>query len=295
MPESYRRIFVLYFELFIKGLIHGSMYAVIAVGLTLVYGLLRILHVAHAGLFTLGGYLCLLITNATGSFALGILLSMAAVGICGMVIYRLCYQPILNRPPYVALIASIGLYIAMEELFRLVFGPYGLTFSKPPLQATLTFLGMNLRTGEVAMAAAAAGMLGVLFVLTRKTRAGVAWRATVDDPEMARSFGVDTIMVRYLNFFIGSALAAMGGIFVSVLSNLVEPTMGAVPSYKALAVIVLGGLGSVAGTLWASLILGVLEAFGTIYIGDLLDRDAIAFAFLIFALMIKPQGLFSSR
>ena len=286
---------MLYFELFVQGLIHGSMYAVIAIGLTLVYGLLRILHVAHAGLFTLGGYLCLLLTNALGSFALAVPLSMGAVGIVGMVIYRLCYQPILNRPPYVALIASIGLFIAMEEFYRLVFGPYGLSYAHPPLQAPLTFWSIHLRTGEVVMAASAAGLLGILFVLTRKTRMGVAWRATVDDPEMARSFGVDTIFVRYLNFFIGSALAAMGGIFVSVLSNLVEPTMGGVPSYKALAIIVLGGLGSVPGTLWASLILGVLEAFGTIYIGDLLDRDAIAFAFLILALMIRPQGLFSSK
>ena len=119
-----------------------------------------------------------------------------------------------------------------------------------------------------------------------------AW-ATVDDPQMAESFGISVLKVRYLNFFIGSALAAVGGIYVSLLSNLVEPTMGAVPSYKALAIIVLGGLGNVAGTLIASLVLGVVEAFGTIYIGGLLDRDAIAFAFLIMVLMIRPQGLFT--
>ena len=87
--------------------------------------------------------------------------------------------------------------------------------------------------------------------------------------------------VRYLNFFIGSALAAIAGIFISLLSNLVEPTMGGVPSYKALAIIVLGGLGNVKGTLIASLLLGIVEAFGTIYIGNLLDRDAIAFALLM--------------
>jgi branched-chain amino acid transport system permease protein len=110
---------------------------------------------------------------------------------------------------------------------------------------------------------------------------------------MATSYGINTIKVRYLNFFIGSALAAVGGIFISILSNLVEPTMGGVPAYKALAIIVLGGLGNVAGTLIASLILGVVEAFGTIYVGNLLDRDAIAFAFLIFVLMLRPHGMFS--
>jgi len=286
---------VLYLELLIQGLIQGSMYAIIAVGLTLVYGLLRILHVAHAGLFALGAYLGLLITNATGSLALGMLLSSVIVGIAGMLMYRLCYQPILDRPPYVALIASIGMFVAMEEIFRLIFGPYGLTYKNPPLQSQLSLMGINLRAAELAMVATAVILLGILSYLSQSTRTGIAWRATVDDPEIAESFGIDTIKVRYLNFFIGSGLAAVAGIFISLLSNLVEPTMGAVPAYKALAIIVLGGLGNVKGTLLASLLLGVVEAFGTIYIGSFLDRDAIAFAFLIVVLMIRPQGLFVGK
>lgn len=286
---------MLQLELLIQGLIHGSMYAIIAVGLTLVYGLLRILHVAHAGLFALGAYLGLLISNATGSLALGIFLSAILVGIGGMLMYRLCYQPILDRPPYVALIASIGLFVAMEEIFRLIFGPYGLTYTNPPLQSQITFMGINLRASEVAMVFTAVILLGILSYLSQNTRTGVAWRATVDDPQIAESFGIDTIKVRYLNFFIGSALAAVAGVFISLLSNLVEPTMGGVPAYKALAIIVLGGLGNVTGTLIASLLLGVVEAFGTIYIGSILDRDAIAFAFLIVILMIRPQGLFAGK
>lgn len=286
---------MLYLELLIQGLIQGSMYAIIAVGLTLVYGLLRILHVAHAGLFALGGYLGLLITNASGSLALGMFLSAVLVGIAGMLMYRLCYQPILDRPPYVALIASIGIFVAMEEVFRLIFGPYGLTYSNPPLQSQVTLLGINLRAAELAMVITAVTLLGILSYLSQNTRIGIAWRATVDDPEIAESFGIDTIKVRYLNFFIGSGLAAVAGIFISLLSNLVEPTMGAVPAYKALAIIVLGGLGNVKGTLIASLLLGVIEAFGTIYIGSLLDRDAIAFAFLIVVLMVRPQGLFAGK
>ncbi len=284
---------MLYLELLIQGLIYGCMYAIIAVGLTLVYGLLRILHVAHAGLFTLGAYLGLLITNATGSLLVAMPLAAAAVGLVGMAIYRLCYEPILDRPPYVALIASIGLFIAMEEMFRLIFGPYGLTFTQAPLQAIVQFAGITLRQVDLAIVAGSLSLLGALTWLAHKTRVGVAWRATVDDPQMAESFGISVLKVRYLNFFIGSALAAVGGIYVSLLSNLVEPTMGAVPSYKALAIIVLGGLGNVAGTLIASLVLGVVEAFGTIYVGRFLDRDAIAFAFLILVLMIRPQGLFA--
>jgi len=284
---------MLYVELLIQGLIYGCMYAMIAVGLTLVYGLLRILHVAHAGLFALGGYLGLLITNATGSLLLAMPLAAALVGVLGMVIYRLCYQPILERPPYVALIASIGLFIAMEELFRLIFGPYGLTYNNPPLQSLIQFYGITLRAVDLAIVAGSVILLGGLAWLSQNTRLGIAWRATVDDPQMAESFGISVIKVRYLNFFIGSALAGMAGIFISLLSNLVEPTMGGVPSYKCLAIIVLGGLGNVTGTLIASLVLGVIEAFGTIYIGDYLDRDAIAFAFLILVLMVRPQGLFA--
>ncbi len=286
---------MLYLELLIQGVIYGSMYAITAVGLTLVYGLLRILHIAHAGLFTLGGYLGLLLTNATGSLILAIPLASAAVGVVGMLMYRFCYQPILDRPPYIPLIASIGLFIAMEEIFRLIFGPYGLTYINPPLQTQIHLFGIPLRTAEVAMVVGSVVLLGVLAYLSQNTRTGVAWRATVDDPEIATSYGIDTIKVRYLNFFIGSALAAVGGIFISILSNLVEPTMGGVAAYKGLAIIVLGGLGNVAGTLVASLVLGIIEAFGTIYLGDLLDRDAIAFAFMIFVLMLRPHGMFSRR
>jgi len=283
---------MLAFELIVQGLVQGSIYALIAVGLTLVYGLLRILHVAHAGLFTLGGYFGVLITNATGSLGLAIAVAMATVGVLGMLIYRFCYEPILARPPYVALIASIGLFIALEEVFRLVFGPFGISYAAPPLTASVALASMNLKQAEIVIMAGVIVLIGGLAVLAQRTRIGIAWRATVTDPAMAQSFGVDVVKVRYLNFFIGSALAAAAGVMVALLNNLVEPTMGSVPSYKALAIIVLGGLGDVRGTLIAALALGVVESFGTIYLGAILDRDAIAFVFLILVLMVRPQGLF---
>ncbi len=283
---------MLFFELFVQGLVQGSIYALIAVGLTLVYGLLRILHVAHAGLYTLGGYIGVLVTNTSGSLSLALLVAMVFVGVVGMGIYKLCYQPILRYPPFVALIASIGLYIAMEEIYRLVFGPYGISFNEPPLPASIELLGMHLKLAEIITMVGAAILIGALALLSARTRIGIAWRATVTVPEIAESFGIDIEKVRYLNFFVGSALAAAAGVMVVVLNNLVEPTMGSVPSYKALAIIVLGGLGDVRGTLIAALALGVIEAYGTIYLGEFLDRDAIAFTFLIIVLMIRPQGLF---
>ena len=283
---------MLFVDLVVQGLVQGSIYALIAVGLTLVYGLLRSLHVAHAGLFTLGGYIGVLVTNAAGSLLLGAALAVVVVGVLGILIYKLAYEPILDQPPYVALIASIGLFIAMEEIFRLVFGPYGISYVDPPLSGRVEFAAVSLKQGEVITMVVAVLMIGGLALLAERTRLGAAWKATVTDPEMAQSFGIDIVKVRYLNFFIGSALAALAGVMVALLNNLVEPTMGSVPSYKALAIIVLGGLGDVRGTLVAALALGVIESFGTIYLGAILDRDAIAFAFLIIVLMVRPQGLF---
>jgi len=286
---------VLFIELIAQGLIQGSIYALIALGLTLVYGLLRILHVAHAALFTLGGYMGVLVTNQFDSLGLAMLVAMLVSGFAGVLMYRLCYEPILHQPPFVALIASIGLFIASEEVFRIVFGAYGLSYRNPPLQAQVALGPLNFKRAELLVMVGGALIIGVLALLQSRTRLGIACQATVTDPEMAESFGIDLKKVRYVNFFIGSALAGMAGVMVALLNNLVEPTMGSVASYKALAIIVLGGLGSVPGTLMAALILGVVEAFGTIYLGKLLDRNAIAFAFLILVLMVRPQGLFSRK
>ena len=281
-------------DILIQGFIQGSIYALIALGLTLVYGLLRILHVAHASLFTLGGYLGVLITNATGSLFLALILAMITVGFVGMLSYRVLYRPLLSQPPLIALIASIGIFIASEEIFRIIFGPFSISYVSAPLQNQIEILpGISMSEARImGVVLAFVLLLGVNW-LSRRTRLGIATRATVIDPDMAMSSGVNVDVIRYSIFFIGSAFAAAAGVMVSLLNNLVEPTMGAVPSYKALAIIVLGGLGSVRGALIASLLLGIIETFGTIYLDDLLDRDSIAFAFLILVLMIRPKGIFS--
>jgi len=287
---------MLYLELLFQGLVQGSIYALIALGLTLVYGLLRILHIAHAALFTLGGYLGVIVTNASGSLPLAMIVAMVTVGFVGMAMYKLAYEPLLSRPPYIALIASIALFIAAEEIFRIVFGPYGLSYVNPPLQGYFeVFDGFFLKYAEALVIGLSVVMLTILGWLSGHTRVGVSWRATVTDPDMARAFGINIQRVRYLNFFIGSALAAAAGVLVALLNNLVEPTMGSVPSYKALAIIVLGGLGNIRGTLLASLVIGVFESFGTIYLGHLLDRDALAFGLLILILMFRPQGLLGTK
>jgi branched-chain amino acid transport system permease protein len=281
-----------YVDLAFNGLVYGCMYAMMAVGLTLVYGLLRILHIAHAAVYALGAYVAAIVANASGSVGLGFVAAIVSAALVGMAIYRLLYQPLLDYPPYVAMIASIGLLVFMEDGFRIAFGEQGLTFARNPYPTQLHELaGLTVNTVQIAIILCATVCLVLLGLFTTRTRIGIGWRATVSDPRIATSFGVDAIKVRYLIFAIGSALAALGGALVGLLNNFVEPTMGFVVSYKALAIIVMGGLGSLRGTLVASLALGVVESYGTIFIGHFLDRDAIAFVFLIGLLIVRPRGL----
>lgn len=282
-------------ELLIQGLVQGCIYALIAIGLTLVYGLLRILHIAHAAIFTMGGYVGVFTANSTGSFGLGLAVAVVVVGLFGVLFYRVIYEPIIDQPPHVPLIASIGIFIVMQEGYRILFGPLTISFTHPPLQDVATVVGVRLRHAELVVVGATVLLIGALSLLSTYVRLGIAWRATVSDPAIAESFGVNLTSVRAVNFFVASALAAAAGVMVALLGNMVFPTMGAVPAYKALAVIVLGGLGNVRGTLLASLVLGVAEAYGTIYLGKFVDRDGIAFALLIAVLMVRPQGIFGAK
>jgi branched-chain amino acid transport system permease protein len=213
-----------------------------------------------------------------------------------MAIYRLLYEPLLDYRPDVPMIASVGLLVLMQDAFRIVFGEQGVTFRQNALSfTTFDIAGVTVSAVQIAIVVTAAIIFLGLHLFTTRTRIGVGWRATVSKPRIAASFGIDPIKVRYLNFAIGSALAAVAGGLVALLDNLVDPGIGFVVSYKALAIIVLGGLGSVRGTLIASLVLGLVESYGTIFIGTWLDRDAIAFLALIILLMIRPQGFIGAR
>jgi branched-chain amino acid transport system permease protein len=286
---------VYYIDLAVTGVSIGCMYAMMAVGLTLVYGLLRILHVAHAAVFALGAYVVVLVANATGSLAVGFLAAIVVTPLFGMAIYRLLYEPLLKYRPDVPMIASVGLLVLMQDAFRIVFGEQGVTFRSAFAFTTYNFAGITVSAVQIAIVVTAAVVFAGLHLFTTHTRIGIGWRATVSRPLIAASFGIDPIQVRYLNFAIGSALAAVAGGLVALLNNLVDPGIGFVVSYKALAIIVLGGLGSVRGTLVASLVLGLVEAYGTIFIGAWLDRDAIAFLALIILLMARPQGFTGAR
>jgi branched-chain amino acid transport system permease protein len=206
--------------------------------------------------------------------------------------YRVLYEPVLSKPPFVPLVASIGLLIAMEDGFRLLFGPYGLSFTHNPWFATsLAVAGVQLNMVQAVLVIAAVLSIAALAWVATRTRLGVGLRATVTDAAMAESFGVDKVRVRTATFLVASALAGVSGLLVGMLNNLVEPGMGGLIAYKGLAIIVLGGLGSVSGTLAASLLFGLIESFGTVMLDKVMDRDAVAFVFMLLMLLIRPQGL----
>jgi len=218
---------VYYIDLAVSGLSFGCMYAMMAVGLTLVYGLLRILHIAHAAVFALGAYITVIVANASGNIGLGFLAAIAVTPLFGMAVYRVLYEPLLNYRPDVPMIASVGLLVLMQDAFRIAFGEQGVTF-RHNIYAFKIFdiAGIRVNAVQVAIVLCAIVVFAGLHLFTTRTRIGIGWRATVSRPRIATSFGVDAVKVRYLNFAVGSALAALAGGLVGLLNNLVDPVIG---------------------------------------------------------------------
>lgn len=279
----------------LNGITVGSTYGLIALGLTLVYGVLRILHIAHAGVFTLGAYVGLMAFARTSNLLLALLASMTACAFIGVVIQRYLYRPLLDQPRIVPLIASIGLFISLEDVFRLLAGPYVLPFQADATVRPILVAGAALTGAHLLTLGVTALLLGAVWLLVSKTWLGLGWRAAAQDLSMAEAVGVNAHRVIALNFALGSALAGAAGVLIGLLYNAVSPTMGSVPAYKALAVIVLGGLGNTWGTVAAGLLLGLVETFLVGVLGGIMPRDSIAFVALILMLLFRPQGLFGGR
>ena len=285
----------LFFEQLLNGIAMGSIYALITLGLALVYGILRILHVAHAGIYTVGAYVGLYLYHLSGSLIAGVAGSMAFCAILGVAIERLVYYPLLKYPPYVPLIGSIAVMLAIEELCRLIAGPQILTFPVELPFPQFKFGGINISSTLMAVYCITAGVLILLWYITSKTELGLAMRATSQDIQIADAMGINSHIIVSITFVIGSAIAAVAGILVGIYYNQVYPTMGAVPAYKTLALIVVGGLGSVPGAVIASLLLGVAETLLIGYANIPLPRDALAFIAMIAVLMWRSEGLLGSR
>lgn len=274
-----------------NGIAIGSVYALISLGLTMVYGILRILHVAHAGIYALGAYIGWFSFRIIGDFWLSLLIGMAGSALAGYLVERFLYSPLLHLPRIAPLIVSIGLFIAMEEAFRIVAGPHTLTYNARIGLGDLSIGNFKLTETQILILIVTFVILIVLWTLLTQTRTGLAMRACAMDAETTSSFGVNVSAIIAVNFLLGSAMAGAAGVLIGVYDNQVWPTMGSIPAYKALAIVVLGGLGNIPGTVLASIIVGLAETF---FIGVLaipFPRDAVAFVAMIFVLMVKPYGL----
>lgn len=285
----------LFLEQLLNGMAIGSIYALVTLGLALVYGILRILHVAHAAVYTVGAYLGLYVFQMTQSLLAACMGAMACCALLGIAIERLVYFPLLKYPPYVPLIASIAVLLALEEVCRLVAGPYILTFpAHLPFPAVHLF-GVPVPPSVSTTFSVTGVILIFLWFLTTRTETGLAMRAVSQDMAIAAAMGIDVHAVVSFTFALGSAFAALAGILVGIYYNQVYATMGSVPAYKSLALIVVGGLGSVPGAVVASFLLGIAETLLIGYAHVPLPRDALAFIAMIAVLMWRSEGLFGSR
>lgn len=282
----------------VNGVMIGSVYALTAMGATLIYGILRILDIANAGAYAIGAYLGWYVYRLTGNLLVAFLVSMLLTGIIGVVIQKYIYYPIISKPnviPIVPLITSVGLFTLTGDLIRLILGPNVKEFGFKFKTGIIKIGKITINPEWIFIIVLTAVLFAVLWFILNKTKLGLAWRATAEDAEISKAMGVNTNVSMALSYILGYGFAAAAGIMVGMLYNSIFPTMGDIPSYKMLAIIVLGGLGNPVGTVVAGLVIGLAETLSAAYIGSVLPRDAIAFIVLIIVLLVKPSGLISRK
>ena len=280
----------------ITGVSLGSIYAIIALGYTMVYGIAKMLNFAHGDVIMVGAYICFF---ATGSFGLppvaGILLAMAVCTALGVVIERLAYKPLRQAPSLAVLITAIGVSYFLQNGAQILWGAAPKSF--PAFFTSGGATGVSLFNGSlnvsyVAMVTVAAcvAIMAALTLFTGRTRLGKAMRACSEDKAAAQLMGINVNATISMTFAIGSALAAVAGVLMCSAYPTLGPTTGALPGIKAFTAAVFGGIGSIPGALLGGILLGIIETFAKAYISTDLS-DAIVFTVLIVVLLVKPSGL----
>ena len=277
----------------INGISLGSIYAIIALGYTMVYGIARMLNFAHGDVIMIGSYLVFITVSTMGvPTILGIIIAMVVCTLLGMTIEKVAYSPLRNATSLAVLITAIGVSYLLQNIALLVFGANPKSFqSVVPFEPLVLADGQLVITG-VSIVAIISGIV-IMICLTlfvNKTKAGCAMKAVSEDRGAAQLMGINVNGTISLTFAIGSALAAIAGVLLCSAYPTLTPYTGSMPGIKAFTAAVFGGIGSIPGAMIGGLLLGVIEILGKAYISSQL-ADAIVFAVLIVVLLVKPTGI----
>lgn len=286
----------MFLQQLINGVALGSTYALIALGYTMVYGIITLINFAHGEIFMAGAFVGLLLVATLKMnvfFAMGC--AMAVCMVMGVVIELIAYRPLRKSSRLSALISAIGVSIFLSSLALLLFGADAKGFPDYAFPARQVKIGSaEISTLQLLIIGVSALLMIGLEFIVQKTKIGKAMRATSEDYNTAALMGINVNMVISFTFALGSSLAAAGGVLVGMLFNAVSFNMGLMAGLKAFAAAVLGGIGSIPGAMLGGLMLGVTEVFG-VALGYSSYRDAIAFAILVLVLLVKPTGLLGQK
>ena len=283
------------FSTLINGLSLGGIYAMIALGYTMVYGIAKMLNFAHGDVIMIGGYL-IYVFMATNNPLVAIALSVVGCVILGITIEKVAYKPLRGASPLAVLITAIGVSYFLQNAAQLLWGSAPKTYTSIVTFAPFKlFDGRLTITGEVIVTIVASVIIMVALTLfTGKTRTGKAMRAVSEDRDAAQLMGINVNRTISTTFAIGSALAAIAGVLLCSTVPTLQPTTGSMPGIRAFTAAVFGGIGSIPGAMLGGVLLGIIETFTKVYLSTQFS-DAIVFLVLIIVLLVKPAGLLGKQ
>ncbi|HIU63944.1 MAG TPA: branched-chain amino acid ABC transporter permease [Candidatus Avacidaminococcus intestinavium] len=275
----------------INGISLGSIYALIALGYTMIYGIIKLINFAHGDIYMLGAYFGFVATTMFGfSFIPALVFAMAAAALTGIIIERVAYRPMRKAPRIAILITAIGVSFFLEYGMILIATPQPRTFPAVFEATVYNIAGLVINSQQLVILFSALVLMTALTYIVNKTKVGKAMRAVSFDTDAARLMGIDIDRIISMTFALGSALAAAAGVLVGVYYNSIDPLMGMLPGMKAFVAAVLGGIGIIPGAMLGGLIMGVVEAMVSGFFSSTF-RDAAAFGILILILLYRPAGL----
>jgi branched-chain amino acid transport system permease protein len=279
----------------VNGVMLGSVYALVAIGYTLVFGVLGMLHLAHGEVFMIGAFVGLVVVSATsGSLLLGMLAAILATGLLGVLIERVAFRPLRGAHHLAPLATTIGAAIALQETARWYFGAEQKGFPATIELTSWEFGPLRVTSVQVFILASSVILMAAVHLFLSRTRAGRALRATAESPVVASLLGVNVERTVVLTFLVASMLAGAAGVLVGVAYSAVNPFIGVQMGIKGLVVMLLGGLGNVPGAMVGGICLGVLEVLGAAYVASSY-RDAFAFGAVMLIILVRPEGLLGLR